>query len=1583
MKKLQLLFLVLFAVCVTAHAQTFTDNFSGLNVGVNLAGQSSWTKGGSGPELTVANTTPLTYPGYNSGGAEYAVIPAGTTTSARVYKTFTAPKTNLAHTSFYYSVLLRLTGTTASSNGYFMSLGNSGAGTQYGAKLFARTSGSGYNIGLSKTSNTATFGASVLSLNTTYLVVVRYSFNNPGSGVDSLSDDEAYLWINPIAKTEPAIGDAECIIPSGKGGTDYDGFSPSPVPYDVGNFVWHTRNATNPVGAFDGVKVGYGVSSAAAWADLNPGLATEFDDPASLVVQNTKTAVTVDGKLDEADWATAPTLVFGKGAFTKKQAGENSVTGGVDVKSAFDVNGVKYFLPNKDSSVTRVKFMRKGTDLFIGLQSTDKSICKFDWEADGLFLIIKNSAGVDKQYKLYYQNIDSTAKTMRLEEDILNSSAGAGVLNAGSSANDTTNVDNGYTAEFKLKLGSLGFDANTTSLQLALNIFDPDGFQFNAALPWPYGMMPFDSARGSYYKSWWGSEWGGTYRTLTLAPETIAFDDPAALTVKNTSTPITIDGKLDEADWNGAPTLIFGNGASLKKQPGEFTVTSGADVKASFDVNNVTYHVPNTDSSVTRVKFLRKGTDLVIGLQSNDKSICKFDWEADGLLLFIKNAAGVTKQYKLYYQNIDSTANTARYEEDILNSGQGVGYLFAGSKANDTTQVDHGFTAELRVKLASLGFDANTTSLQIALDIFDPDGFQFNSALQWPFGMMPFDSARGSYYKSWWGSEWGDKFRTLNLVRETPKFDDPPSLKVKNTAGIVLDGKLDDADWAGAPTLIFGNGAQVNKQGGEFTVTGEADVKASFDVNGVTYHKPNTDSSTTRVKFLRKGTDLYIGFTSNDKSICKFDWEGDGLFLMIKNSAGVSKQYKLYYQNIDSNANTIRYEEDILNSGQGFGYLFAGSKVNDTTQVDAGYSGELRVKLASLGYDANVSSLQLAMNIFDPDGIQYNAALPWPYGMMPFDSARGSYFKSWWGSEWGDKFRTLTFEPEKLKFDDPKDLLVKNATGAITVDGKLDEADWNGAPTLLFGNGAFLNKQGGDNTVTGEADVKAAFDVNGTKYFLPNTDSSQTRVKFLRKGTDLYVGFTSNDKSICKFDWEGDGLFLMMKNSAGVMKQFKLYYQNPNDTIRYEEDVLNSGQGAGFLFAGSKVNDTTQVDAGYSGELRVKLPSLGFDANVSNIQVAMNIFDPDGFQHPMNPWDSARGTYYKSWWGSEWGDQTRTLRIVSPYDNPDTIATVVAAAVTLDGKLNEPEWALAPTLVFGPPNAVKTGTEKTVTGGADVKASFDVNGVTYHLPYKDTSFARVKFMQKGMNLFIGITSPDKSICKFDWEGDGMFLMIKNAAGVSKQYKLYYQNPNDTIRYEEDILNSGAGAGYLFPGSKVNDTTQVDAGYSAELQVKLASLGFDATVKSLQVALNVFDPDGYQHPMAPWDSARGSYFKSWWGSEWGDVFKTIKLQTITSVNGNDLVPTVYALSQNYPNPFNPTTNIKFSVPLASVVTIVVYDIIGREVATIANGNYSAGYYTVSFNAEHMASGMYMYRMTSTSLSGEQKTYTNTKKLMLVK
>jgi len=89
-----------------------------------------------------------------------------------------------------------------------------------------------------------------------------------------------------------------------------------------------------------------------------------------------------------------------------------------------------------------------------------------------------------------------------------------------------------------------------------------------------------------------------------------------------------------------------------------------------------------------------------------------------------------------------------------------------------------------------------------------------------------------------------------------------------------------------------------------------------------------------------------------------------------------------------------------------------------------------------------------------------------------------------------------------------------------------------------------------------------------------------------------------------------------------------------------------------------------------------------------------------------------------------------------------------------------------------------------------------------------------------------------------------------------------------------------------------------------------------------------------------------------------------------------MPTEFTLSQNYPNPFNPTTTIQFGLPETGFISLKVFDMTGRQVATLVNENKSAGWYTISFDASNLASGMYIYRIQS----GD---FTQTRKLILVK
>jgi len=107
---------------------------------------------------------------------------------------------------------------------------------------------------------------------------------------------------------------------------------------------------------------------------------------------------------------------------------------------------------------------------------------------------------------------------------------------------------------------------------------------------------------------------------------------------------------------------------------------------------------------------------------------------------------------------------------------------------------------------------------------------------------------------------------------------------------------------------------------------------------------------------------------------------------------------------------------------------------------------------------------------------------------------------------------------------------------------------------------------------------------------------------------------------------------------------------------------------------------------------------------------------------------------------------------------------------------------------------------------------------------------------------------------------------------------------------------------------------------------------------------------------------------------GTVYAFVCVTGINPISSE--VPNVYSLSQNYPNPFNPATIISYGIPKPGNVKLIVYDLLGREVATLVNEFQQAGRYKVDFDGSKLASGMYIYRIESGS-------FTDSKKMLLVK
>jgi hypothetical protein len=132
----------------------------------------------------------------------------------------------------------------------------------------------------------------------------------------------------------------------------------------------------------------------------------------------------------------------------------------------------------------------------------------------------------------------------------------------------------------------------------------------------------------------------------------------------------------------------------------------------------------------------------------------------------------------------------------------------------------------------------------------------------------------------------------------------------------------------------------------------------------------------------------------------------------------------------------------------------------------------------------------------------------------------------------------------------------------------------------------------------------------------------------------------------------------------------------------------------------------------------------------------------------------------------------------------------------------------------------------------------------------------------------------------------------------------------------------------------------------------------------------FDPSGNL------DNIRGAVTVKDATSGEGFIVWSVDLDHIVGVNDEEIILNEYSLNQNFPNPFNPTTKIDFAIPENQFVSLKVYDLLGKEIATLVNEEKQAGSYTVGFNASNLSSGMYIYKI-------QAGDFVDVKKMILLK
>jgi len=229
-------------------------------------------------------------------------------------------------------------------------------------------------------------------------------------------------------------------------------------------------------------------------------------------------------------------------------------------------------------------------------------------------------------------------------------------------------------------------------------------------------------------------------------------------------------------------------------------------------------------------------------------------------------------------------------------------------------------------------------------------------------------------------------------------------------------------------------------------------------------------------------------------------------------------------------------------------------------------------------------------------------------------------------------------------------------------------------------------------------------------------------------------------------------------------------------------------------------------------------------------------------------------------------------------------------------------------------------------------------------------------------------------------GNIYFLFNGVESGYYKLYLTVLSRDGVVLRAPQAVTDIGE-TDAINPAVAVDENDYATAAWLDNRQGKklVYSQLFDNSLlpQGVNLPVSAADPEFMQSPSV--DAARGRAWLAW--SDPRDnglnVHAGNYLYLATDVDDDEpLVPEAFSLAQNYPNPFNPSTVITFSLPKTMNINLTVYNLLGREVTTLAHGSYPAGEHRVVWNGtdranRRVASGVYLYRLAGENYSQERK------------
>ncbi len=445
-------------------------------------------------------------------------------------------------------------------------------------------------------------------------------------------------------------------------------------------------------------------------------------------------------------------------------------------------------------------------------------------------------------------------------------------------------------------------------------------------------------------------------------------------------------------------------------------------------------------------------------------------------------------------------------------------------------------------------------------------------------------------------------------------------------------------------------------------------------------------------------------------------------------------------------------------------------------------------------------------------------------------------------------------------------------------------------------------------------------------------------------------------------------------------------------------------------------DDTHGDDAGYTIEMYLDLGAMGYDfSEEGGDKAAWNIAVNDlDYMWPRDI-DPDRSYNSRVWWHNQWtnnfnegiayvhGASGVTVNSGAAPEVTEPEFTVPSGelfdAPAIDGSLDDPQWTrITPQFFMSYQISDNLRRQNSALVAKWHHSWFrpDINGDGHAAIVVDPSIAAFKMFFRDDHLYVGVDVNDQAISGTNAETgmDGFYLFLRDrdsttaggsaGGGLSTQRFAFSVDSAGDVRYgwrAEELRNEDPtaveAAVHLKGESTPANAEDVDVGYQIEVAIDLTkALGYPEGRGDgmLWTAFNFLDGDFLPTP-------EDSYaMRTWMLTERGDpqadggvgagIYGYMDPNVVIGTSSEDVaeLPQTIRLEGNYPNPFNPSTTLRYALPKSGEISIRIYDTLGRHVGLIEPGMQTAGQQELRFNATHLASGVYFYRVELSDMTG---------------